>query len=78
MLFELQLLLAEGATEAFEAAHVSTAAWLAAARVPPPLAAQLRLHCAALHALFLLCRGRTSDLAPSSKYDSRMMQSALE
>lgn len=65
MLFELQLLLAEGAVEAFEAAHASTAAWLAALQVPPPLSAQLRLHCAALHALFLLRRGRSSELAPT-------------
>lgn len=62
MLLQMQLLLSEGATEAFEVAHANTGAALAATQLPPPLSAQLRLHCAALHALYLLRRGRTSEL----------------
>lgn len=64
MLFQMQLLLSEGATDAFEAAHSSTAAALSGAQLPPPLSAELRLHCAALHAVYLLRQGRTVGLGP--------------
>jgi hypothetical protein len=63
MLLQMQLLLSEDATGAFEAAHAATAAGLAALQLPPPLAAQLQLHCAALHALYLLRRGRINELS---------------
>jgi hypothetical protein len=62
MLLQMQLLLSEGATDAFETAHAATAAALAAEQLPPPLSAQMRLHCAALHALYLLRRGRIIEL----------------
>ena len=62
LLLQMQLLLAEDATDAFEAAYAATAAALAAAQLPAPLSAQMRLHCAALHALYLLRRGRLNEL----------------
>ena len=62
LLLQMQLLLAEDATDAFEAAYAAAAAALAAAQLPAPLSAQMRLHCAALHALYLLRRGRLNEL----------------
>lgn len=67
MLFELQLLLAGGATDAFETAHATTHGFLSGVKgLAGPLAAQLRLHCAVLHALYLLRRGRTAELQQSA------------
>lgn len=62
-LMALQLELSgDTAAPTFEASHAAAHAWLAAAPLPRPLAAQLALHCAALQALHLLRRGHTAQL----------------
>ena len=78
MLLQMQLLLSEDATDAYEGVHAATAAALPELQLPPPLSAQLQLHCSALHALHLLRRGRINELSTPGEAEATSVMLAVQ